>query len=90
MPFRVRLAFVLARPYWGRGYITEAARTLIEWAFYQPEIYRVEAYCDVENRASIRVLEKIGMQREGVLRRSGYAPNLSEEPRDSFCYAKVR
>jgi [ribosomal protein S5]-alanine N-acetyltransferase len=50
----------------------------------------VWAVCDVENAASARVLEKAGMRREGVLRRWAMHPNMGEEPRDSFCYAKVK
>ena len=46
--------------------------------------------CDVENKASARVLEKVGMQREGTLRRYIVHPNISPEPRDCFVYSKVR
>jgi len=46
--------------------------------------------CDVDNLASARVLEKVGMSREGVLRRSTMHPNASDEPRDSYCYAIVK
>ena len=53
-------------------------------------MYRVYAYCDVENLASARVMEKAGMSFEGVLRRWGVHPNRSSEPRDCRCYAAVR
>ncbi len=88
--FRVSIAYVLARRFWGQGYMTEAAQAITDHTLRQPEIFRVEAYCDVENVASARVLEKIGMQREGLLRRTGITPNISPEPRDSFCYARVK
>jgi len=81
------LGFVLARAYWGRGYMTEAVRSLIAWALKQKEIYRVWAVCDIDNKASARVMEKAGMQREGVLIRWSVHPNISPEPRDSYCYA---
>lgn len=81
------LGFVLARAFWGRGYMTEAVKALIAWALKQTEIYRVWAVCDVDNKASARVMEKAGMTREGILRRWSLHPNLSSEPRDSFCYA---
>ena len=81
------LGYVLARRYWGRGYMTEALKGIITWAIRQQEIYRVWAVCDVDNAASARVMEKAGMQREGVLRRWSVHPNISSEPRDSFCYA---
>jgi RimJ/RimL family protein N-acetyltransferase len=84
------LGYVLARPYWGRGYMTEALRALIAWALKQKSIFRVWAVCDVDNIASARVMEKAGMQREGRLKRWSVHPNLSPEPRDSYCYAIVK
>jgi len=81
------LGYVLARPHWRQGYMTEALKGIIAWALKQKDIHRVWAVCDVDNIASARVMEKIGMQREGILHRWSVHPNLSAEPRDSFCYA---
>jgi ribosomal-protein-alanine N-acetyltransferase len=81
------LGYVLARSYWGRGYMTEAVKKLVDWALKQKEIYRVWSVCDVDNLASARVMEKAGMQREGILRRWSMHPTLSDEPRDSYCYS---
>jgi ribosomal-protein-alanine N-acetyltransferase len=81
------LGYVLAREYWGRGYMTEAVRTLIDRAFKEASVYRVWAVCDIDNVASARVMEKAGMQREGLLRRWSVHPTTSTEPRDSFCYS---
>ncbi len=87
---RVDLGYGLARRYWGQGYTTEAVAAIMDWAWQQPPIYRIWAVCDVENHGSARVLEKVGMQREGVLRRWIMHPNRSDEPRDCYCYAKTR
>lgn len=84
------VGYVLARPFWGRGYTTEALRALMDYAFKNPRTYRVWAVCDVENVASARVMEKAGMSFEGILRRYQIHPNISPEPRDSRCYARVR
>jgi len=81
------LGYWLGEPFWGRGYMTEAVNALIAWALKQQDIYRVWAVCDVDNKASARVMEKAGMQREGVLTRWSVHPNLSPEPRDSYCYS---
>ena len=86
----VGLGYMIARPHWGRGYTPEAVQAVIEWAFSQPLIYRVNATCDVENVASARVMEKAGMQREGLLRRYVLHPNISDEPRDCYIYAIVK
>ncbi len=88
--FEAVLGYVLARPFWGQGIMTEAVRTLIGWALAQPEIYRVSATCDWENRASARVMEKAGMQREGLRRRGVLHPNISDAPRDCWLYAKTK
>jgi RimJ/RimL family protein N-acetyltransferase len=82
--------YVLARSRWGQGLTTEALRHLVDWALGEPRIFRAWAVCDVENPASARVMEKAGMTREGVLRRWHVAPTIGPEPRDCFCYAKVR
>ena len=84
------VGYVLARPYWNRGYGTEAVRVVIRWAAALEPIFRVWAVCDTANGASARVLEKVGMSREGVLRRWIVHPNVSREPRDCFVYAMVR
>ena len=54
------------------------------------QVRRVWAVCDIDNRASARVLEKIGFEQEGVLRRWITHPNVGPEPRDALCYSRVR
>jgi ribosomal-protein-alanine N-acetyltransferase len=82
--------YTLGRAHWGKGYATEALRAVIDRALEQPAVYRVWATCDVENRASARVMEKAGMSLEGTLRRWAVLPNISDEPRDMLCFAKTR
>jgi RimJ/RimL family protein N-acetyltransferase len=81
---------VLARRLWGQGIVAEAARVVVDTAFRDPDVYRVWAVCDVENRASARVMEKVGMTHEGVLRKWILHPNISPYPRDVLCYARIR
>jgi RimJ/RimL family protein N-acetyltransferase len=88
--YRFQFGYCLARDAWGRGFATEASRAFVAAAMSDPAIWRVQAFCDVENRASARVLEKVGLMFEGILKRYLMMPNLSDEPRDMFCYAKVR
>ena len=82
--------YVLAKKFWGRGMAAEVLTYLVDWALAQPSLYRAYAYCDVENLASARVMEKVGMVREGILRRWHVAPTLGPEPRDCIVCAKVR
>jgi len=84
---KVGIGYGSARAHWGKGYMTEATRGIIQWAFQQPSIYRVYATTDTENIGSQRVLEKAGMQCEGVLRKYIIHPNVSDIPRDSYIYA---
>jgi ribosomal-protein-alanine N-acetyltransferase len=51
--------------YWRKGYTTEALTALLKYGFRDLGLHRIEAGCAVENTASIRVLEKAGMTREG-------------------------
>ncbi|HLL76107.1 MAG TPA: GNAT family N-acetyltransferase [Pyrinomonadaceae bacterium] len=88
--FKADVGYVFARRWWGRGFAAEALRPVVGWALSQPAVFRVWALCDVDNAASARVLEKVGMTREGLLRRNTLHPNVSDEPRDSYCYAVVK
>lgn len=65
---RVELGYILRRDAWGRGYATEAAALARDFVFDHLGAVRLWAVCDPDNPASARVLEKIGMRREGVLR----------------------
>jgi len=86
----VDIGYVLAPRLWRRGLMSEAVAGLIEWAMASPGIFRVWAVCDVDNVASARLLESVGMRREGTLRRWLVHPNLGDAPRDCLCYAIVR
>ena len=62
------LWFIMAVPCWGKGYATEAARSVLAFGFQHLGLNRICAYHLVRNLASGRVLAKIGMKREGLLR----------------------
>ena len=76
----------MGRAYWGRGVATEIVRVLTERAFAMPGVVRVFAGVHADNRASMRVLERNGFEREGLLRK-----NRSKAGRaiDSVIYAKI-
>ena len=87
---KAECGYVLAREHWGRGVMSEALRAVADFALSLPGVYRVWAVCDVENRASARVMEKAGMAYEGTLRRFIRHGNVADEPRDALCYARTR
>jgi len=86
----VQVGYVLSKPYWRNGYMTEAVIAVRDWALAQPEVYRFGATGDKDNIGSRRVLEKAGLEFEGILRRWEVRPNISSEPRDSFFYSIIK
>jgi len=66
------LGYWLGVPYWGKGYATEAAQAVVEYGFEVLKLHRIYASIFPHNPASGRVLEKIGMTREGRLREHVY------------------
>jgi [ribosomal protein S5]-alanine N-acetyltransferase len=74
LDFRNRLGelgYSIARRVWNRGYVTEAAGAVIDAAFsLHADLNRIRAFADVRNVASQRVMEKLGMTKEGVLRQN--------------------
>jgi RimJ/RimL family protein N-acetyltransferase len=81
------LGFWMGKPYWGRGYTTEAGREVLNYAFGQLKLNRVEAYHMTGNNASGRVLEKLGMKYEGLHRQR---IKKWEEFKDVKCFAILR
>jgi RimJ/RimL family protein N-acetyltransferase len=87
---RVELGYLMARDFWGRGFMTEAVEVVTSWWLDSGGAHRVWAVCDVENRASARVLEKAGFMLEGTLRKWSRQPNMGDEPRDVLCFSRIR
>jgi ribosomal-protein-alanine N-acetyltransferase len=82
--------FALARPFWGQGLMPEALTEVVAWALRQPSIWRIGGAADVDNRGSIRVMEKAGLRREGVFRKWLIHPNIGAVPRDCVVFSKTR
>jgi ribosomal-protein-alanine N-acetyltransferase len=61
---RAELGYVLGRPSWGRGYVTEAGALLLSHAFTQFRLEEVFAYVNPANERSRRVLHRLGMRRD--------------------------
>ena len=60
------IGYELAPQHWGQGYATEAARSMLALGFREFGLHRIWAGCVAENTGSAHVLEKLGMQREGI------------------------
>lgn len=82
------LGYATARRLWGQGIAVEAARAVIDSAFRtHPDLNRVRAMADLRNGSSQRVMEKLGMTREGVLRQNRF---VRDEPVDEAWYGVLR
>lgn len=66
---RAELGYWIGKPYWGKGYCTEAAAAVLEYGFKELKLQRIFAHVFKDNTASVKVLEKIGMTYEGCLRK---------------------
>jgi RimJ/RimL family protein N-acetyltransferase len=71
-PQTYEIGWALHPKYHGYGYATEAARALLHYSFAELQLHRVIATCQPENVPSYRVMEKIGMRREGHFRQCIY------------------
>lgn len=66
------MGYFLGKRYWGQGLATEAARAVLRFGFGPMALNRIEARCMTANVASERVMQKVGMRFEGVLRQDMY------------------
>ncbi|CAN6575535.1 unnamed protein product [Malus baccata var. baccata] len=79
------MGYALAARYWGQGITTKAVRIALSQVFKDyPDLVRLQSFVAVENKASQRVLEKVGFQREGVLRKYLY---LKGDIKDMVVYS---
>jgi RimJ/RimL family protein N-acetyltransferase len=69
------IGYALHRAYWGHGYMTEAARAILQAGFTELQLHRIFATCHPDNVGSIRVLERLGMRYEGCLRKQKWCRN---------------
>ena len=85
--FEYAIFYHLGAPYWGQGYATEAAQALIDDLFRDPAVTRISADAVTVNGASMRVLEKLGMTREGCQRQKFRRDNTDY---DLYLYSLLR
>ena len=85
------IGWILHRDYWKQGYGTEMGKALLDFGFEELLLRRVFAFCDAENYGSYRVMEKIGMHREGLYIEGRPANKLSDKKySDELSYAILK
>ena len=78
------MGYSIARPLWGQSLVAEAASAVVAHGFEQLVLARVQAFADIRNKGSWRVMEKLGMKREGLLRSNRL---IHDERTDGVIYA---
>ena len=71
---------------WGQGYASEAVRPIVDFGFENLGLHRIFGLIDPDNVASVKVLEKLGFDREGMLKESAFA---RERYWDQCLFARV-
>ena len=87
------LGYIFNRRCWGQGYASEAVRAKLRDVFAQTHIRRVTARCNPENVRSWRLLERIGMRREGhLVKNIAFSCSEDGQPiwQDTYLYAILR
>ena len=80
----MEFGYVLAKPFWGQGFTTEACKIVLEHAFQTTHVHRIQACCVPDNYGSRRVLEKVGFVHEGLMR-----DKLYHQEKDVFLDADI-
>jgi len=84
---RAELGFAVLRRWWGRRVVSRALPPVIELAFEHLGLHRLEADADPRNEASLRVLERLGFRREGLLRERFFQ---EDEAQDAVVFGLLR
>jgi len=88
---QAEIGWILHRDYWKQGLGTEVGKRLVEYGFGELGLHRIVARCDAENYGSYRVMENIGMRREGCFLEARPAHKFSDKKYgDEYLYAILK
>ena len=74
---RAELGYDMAVSRWGQGVASEAAGAVIEYGFTAMKLHRIQAHTIADNHRSVRLLERLGFQREGTPREHSLEDDLA-------------
>lgn len=87
------LGYIFNPAYYGRGYATEASKRILKFGFEELGAHRITALCNPENIPSWRLMERLGMRREGHFKKKGFF-RLDQDGKpawhDAYEYAILR
>lgn len=81
----IEIGWIFLKNVHGKGFALESVTSLLNWLFQQGDVHVVTAYCQVENRASWRLMEKLGMSRIELLHDN--CMGFDGTYRDEYCYS---
>lgn len=81
---RAEIGYDLEPAYWGKGIMTEALQAMLTYGFKKMNLNRIQAIIDSENTRSMRLVQKLGFKKEGVLRQRS---NFNGHFRDDVCFS---
>jgi ribosomal-protein-alanine N-acetyltransferase len=84
---RAEISYDLSRKFWNQGIMTQSIKAICDFVFCNLEVNRVQATVAIENIASVKLLEKVGFKREGILREYAY---LHGRKHNSYMYSYLR
>lgn len=83
----MELGYILAEPVWGNGYAYEASCAVLDYVYTNYDVNRIYAKCHLDNVGSARVMEKLGMKCEGIMRACVFKEGQFW---GMYCYAILR
>lgn len=84
---KIQVGYAIAKKNWGKGYMTEILKEIINFLFKNKFADEIQAFCDIENKASEKVLIKSGMKFLKLLKKHIIHPNISKiKKRDCLLY----
>ncbi len=63
------IGYRISKRYWGQGFATEAGEAIVDFAFRDLKLERLQIRCFADNPGSVRIAEKLGFQKEGLIRK---------------------
>lgn len=84
---KAEIGYEIHPDYWRKGYASEAIQKVIDYGFNEMDLTRIGAIIYLENYGSYKLLEGLGFQREGILRKNMYQ---NGKPHDTYIYSLIR
>lgn len=84
---RAEIGYDLEPAYWGQGIMTEALQAALQYGFERMRLNRIQVLIDSKNTRSVKLVDKLGFKREGVLRQYSH---FNGQFRDEICFSLLK